>query len=279
LLAIVGHSALDRTAWPDGRRENLLGGAPRFASRALAGTGAAVVLTKGGDDELRAPLHATGLQVLAGPSRRTTTYDVRLHGDGTWHETLAALGDRFTPHDVETWMAPALEGCSAVVCGSLWRGDFPPATLAALGRGRTLYLDAQGPGRAPRVGPVVIEGPLWRAGIAGVRVLKMNEHEARVLLGEVDLTAAESTGVPVVVVTLGERGAVVFADGVATTVPAEPVAIADTVGTGDAFLALMAAAELAGAGPVEAVRHACDGVAAMLWSRRVAEAAAESGAA
>jgi len=238
-----------------------------------------VVLTKGGDDELRAPLHTTGLPVIAGTSRRTTTYDVRLHGDGAWHETLAALGDPFTPRDVATWMAPALAGCSAVVCGSLWRGDLPPATLAALGRGRALYLDAQGPGRAPRVGPVVIDGPLRRAWIAGVRVLKMNEHEARVLLGGVDLAAADRTDVPVVVVTLGERGAVVCANGAATLVAAEPVDIADTVGAGDAFLALMAAAELAGAAPVEAVRHACDGVAGLLWSRVLAEAAVASGAA
>jgi hypothetical protein len=279
LLAIVGHSALDRTTWPDGRREDRLGGAPRFAGRALAGTGAAVVLTKGGDEELRMPLRATGLQVIAGPSDRTTTYDVALHGDGTWHESLATLGDRFTVRDVKTWMAPALAGCSAVVCGSLWRGDFPPATLAALGRGRLLYLDAQGPGRAARIGPVVIAGPLSRSWTAGVRVLKMNEHEAQVLLGGVDAAAAASTGVSVVVVTLGERGAMVFADGAATSVPAQPVEIADTVGAGDAFLALMAAAELAGAAPVEAVREACDGVAAMLWSRVVAEVAAESGAA
>ena len=152
-----------------------------------------MVLTQGGDDALRAPLRDTGLQVIAGPSRRTTVYAVSLHGDGTWHESISALGDAFTPHDVVTWMAPALEQCSAVVCGSLWRGDFPPATLEALRTGRAVYLDGQGPGRAPRLGPVLVDGPLQPALIQGVRVLKVSEHEARALFGAIDVASAEST--------------------------------------------------------------------------------------
>lgn len=275
MIAIVGQSALDQTTWPDGRRENRLGGAPVFAAEALAG-GAAVVLTQGGDQALRQPLGATGLDVIVGTSTRTTVYDVRLHGDGTWHESISALGDPFTPRDVETWMAPALAACSAVVCGSLWHGDFPPATLAALRQGRTLYLDGQGTGRPRRVGRVVVEGPLDRESIAGVRVLKLSEHEARALLGNVDAAGAAATGVPIVVVTLGERGAVVFMDGVVTEVSVAPVDLADTVGAGDAFLALMAAAEMDGAAPVDAVAQACDGVAALLRSRLAVEAAVAS---
>ena len=181
-----------------------------------------MVLTQGGDDALRAPLRDTGLQVIAGPSRRTTVYAVSLHGDGTWHESISALGDAFTPHDVVTWMAPALEQCSAVVCGSLWRGDFPPATLEALRTGRAVYLDGQGPGRAPRLGPVLVDGPLQPALIQGVRVLKVSEHEARALFGAIDVASAAATGVPIVVVTLGDRGAIVFADGVAMEVSVQP---------------------------------------------------------
>ena len=246
-----------------------------FAARALAGS-AAVVLTQGGDHALRQPLRATGLEVIAGTSRRTTIYDVSLHGDGTWHESISALGDPFTPRDVESWMAPALAGCSAVVCGSLWRGDFPPATLAALRQGRALYLDGQGTSRPRRLGRVVTEGPLVRETIAGVRVLKLSEPEAQAMLTAIDVAGAEATGVPIVVVTLGERGAVVFTEGTATEVSVAPVDLADTVGAGDAFLALMAAAEMDGAHPVEAVGRACDRVAALLRSRLAAEAAVAS---
>jgi fructokinase len=277
LIAIAGQSVLDRTTWPDGRREDRLGGAAVFAAQALArqDSAAAVVLTQGGDDALRRPLTATGLEVIAGGSPRTTTYDVRLHGDGTWEESMSAIGDPFTPRDVATWMSVALARCSAVVCGSLWYGDFPPNTLAALGQNRTLYFDGQGLARPRRLGQVVLQGPLDRDAITGVRVLKLSEDEALALIGGIDAVAAAATGIPIVVVTLGERGAVILSEGIATAVSVAPVDLADTVGAGDAFLALMAAAETDGAAPLDAVGRACDGVAALLRSRLEAEVTAE----
>src|SRR5262249_45136765 len=88
----------------------------------------------------------------------------------------------------------------------------------------------------------------------------------------VDATAARKLGVPVVIVTLGARGAVLFVDGRAIDVPVEPVwNLADSVGAGDAFLALMASAGADGATPVQAVSFACDTTAALLRPR-VAEA-------
>src|SRR5262249_37911347 len=172
-----------------------------------------------------------GLRVWVGPSRRTTVFDVRLHGDGDWHESITALGDPFRPSDVETWMAPALDGVTTVVCGTQWRDDFPPESLAALARcGCTIYLDGQGAARPRRLGAVRLEGPLDPAAVAGVQVLKLSEEEAAALIGGTDPAAADATGVPVVVVTRGELGAVVLADGVATEIGVTPVhGLADTV--------------------------------------------------
>jgi len=273
VIAVIGQSVLDRTRWPDGTIEQRLGGAPVFAARALADVCPAVVLTHGGDVSLRRPLLDTGLEVVAGPSRRTTVFDVSLFGDGTWAESISVLGDPFTEEDVRGWMAPALEPCSAVVCGTQWRGDFPPETLAALARGgRRVYLDGQGPTRPRRLGPVRVEGPLDPATLVGVEVLKLGQPEAEAVIGGVDPLAAAALGVPVVVVTLGERGAVVMTGGKAVAVPVEPVlGLADTVGAGDAFLALVAAALEGGADPVTAVRRACDGAAAHLRARLLTE--------
>jgi sugar/nucleoside kinase (ribokinase family) len=160
-----------------------------------------------------------------------------------------------------------------VVCGAQWRGDFPAATLASLVRpGRLVYLDGQGPARPRRLGPVHVQGALDAVALRSVDVLKLSEEEALALLGAIEPAAARVTGVPVVVVTLGERGAVLLEGGRATRMEVDPVLeLTDTVGAGDSFLALMAAAADAGAGPVEAARAACTGAAALLRVRLEAE--------
>jgi sugar/nucleoside kinase (ribokinase family) len=273
MIAVIGQSVLDRISWPDGRIEERLGGSPVFAARALAATSPALVITQGADTVLRQPLHDCGVEVCEGPSERTTVFEVTLHGDGGWHESIVAFGDPFTRCDVETWMSPALARASAVVCGTQWRDDFPPETLALLARGgRTVYLDGQGAARPRRLGLIRLEGPLDPRAVAGVDVLKLAEEEAAALIGGIDPVAALALRVPVVVVTLGERGAVVLADGVATEVGVEPVVgLADTVGAGDSFLALMAAAVGRGAEPILAAGLACEAVARLLRARLAGE--------
>lgn len=272
MIALIGQSVIDMVFWPDGLVEHRLGGAPVFAAHAVAGVWPALVLTHGARADLLRPLHASELEVFVGPSRETTAFEVLLRGDGTWSETIVALGDPFTRDDVETWMAAPLARCSAVVCGTQWRDDFPPDVLEALrGNGRRVYLDGQGTARPRRLGPIRLEGPVDPRALRDVDVLKLGEEEAHALIGGIDAQAALATGVPVVVVTLGERGAVVLADGVATEIEVDPVlGLADTVGAGDSFLALMAAAVDAGAEAVDAARAACAGVARLLRERLAA---------
>lgn len=272
-IGLIGQSVLDRTHWPDGRIEERLGGAPVFAARAVADVWPAVVLTHGGSTELRRPLHELGLRIVEGPSPLTTVFEVTLYGDGTWSEEVTAIGDPFTERDLETWMATDLAGCTSIVCGTQLRGDFTAETLDALGQGgRRLYLDGQGPARPRRLGPIRLEGPLDLETLRSVSVLKLGEEEADTLIGGIDAAAARATGVPVVVVTRGEQGAIVLADGQATEIRVDPVlGLADTVGAGDSFLALMAAAAEAGADPVTATRRACDSVAELLRRRLATE--------
>ncbi len=279
-IGLIGQSVLDRTHWPDGRIEARLGGAPVFAARAVADVWPAVVLTHGGSAELRRPLHDLGLRIVEGPSALTTVFDVSLYGDGTWSEDVTAIGDPFTERDLETWMAKDLAACSSIVCGTQLRGDFTAETLAALGQGgRPVYLDGQGPARPRRLGPIRLKGLLDPESLRSVSVLKLGEEEADTLIGGIDAAAALATGVPVVVVTRGERGAIVLADGEATEIRVDPVlGLADTVGAGDSFLALMAAAAEDGADPIAATRRACDSVAELL-RRRLAEQSASAVAA
>jgi sugar/nucleoside kinase (ribokinase family) len=280
-IGLIGQSVLDRTHWPDGHVEERLGGAPAFAARAVANVWPAIVLTHGGSAELRRPLHDHGLRIVEGPSPLTTVFEVTLFGDGTWSEEVTAIGDPFTERDVATWMAADLADCTSVVCGTQLRGDFTAETLAALGQGgRRLYLDGQGPARPRRLGQIRLEGPLDPETLQSVSVLKLGEEEAETLIGGIDAAAAQATGVPVVVVTRGEQGAIVLAEGRATEIRVEPVlGLADTVGAGDSFLALMAAAAEDGADPITAARRACDGVAELLRRRLVTEQAGDRTAA
>ncbi|MEP6892426.1 MAG: PfkB family carbohydrate kinase [Gaiellaceae bacterium] len=279
-IGLIGQSVLDRTQWPDGRIEERLGGAPIFAARAIADVWPAVVLTHGGGTDLRRPLHDLGLHIVEGPSQLTTVFEVTLHGDGTWSEEVTAIGDPFTEHDLETWMAEDLAECTSIVCGTQLRGDFTAETLAVLGRsGRRLYLDGQGPARPRRLGPIRLEGPLDLQALQSISVLKLGEDEADTLIGGIDAAAAQATGVPVVVVTRGEQSAVVLSEGLATEIRVDPVlGLADTVGAGDSFLALMAAAEEDGADSITATRRACDSMAGLLRRRLATERAGDAAA-
>ena len=92
-----------------------------------------------------------------------------------------------------------------------------------------------------------------------------NETEATILTG-VDVTdmpsaqrAAQqlhSYGVENVIITLGERGALLSTRDGATHVPTHAVQVVDTTAAGDAFIAGLAVALMRGFSPVEAVRYA-----------------------
>ena len=103
-----------------------------------------------------------------------------------------------------------------------------------------------------------------------VDVLVPNEIEARALLnGGADLTAdllagelSRKLSVPAVVVTLGEAGCVVHADGVSRLYPAPRAVPVDTTGASDAFTAVCAASLVAGAPLADAI-HAAQSAAAL----------------
>ena len=68
-----------------------------------------------------------------------------------------------------------------------------------------------------------------------IDVLIVNEHELRQLAGSTDPTSARALGVPVVVLTLGERGAQVVTTSDIAHVTPPSVDVRDTTGAGDAF--------------------------------------------
>jgi sugar/nucleoside kinase (ribokinase family) len=219
-------------------------------------------------DLLLAPLEAFGLPVNWRPARETQTFSFHYQGDDRVME-IVALGDPWTPDDVEGWVMQAIGDAEWIMLDALTRSDFPPETLAALRRdGRQLLVDAQGLVRRGTLGALVRDGKVPPESFAAVRALKLNEVEAQVLVGSTEPSDLRRLCVPEVVLTLGSKGAVVVTASDAEHVPATPVdAPVDPTGAGDMFWVVYLVARSGGADPVEAVRRASAETAAFLGSR------------
>jgi sugar/nucleoside kinase (ribokinase family) len=266
-LAVIGHTARDLV---DGSAPRA-GGVPLYAALALAELGEhALVVTRCApeDRSLLASLYAAGLPVVWHPEQQTPVFRLRNLGDQREIE-IEALGTPWSVADVDGWLGDALAGVGWAHAGALWRGDFPPDTLAALARGRRLSFDGQGLCRPGRVGPVSRDGSFDPGLLAHVDVLHLSLSEAEALGLSLDAVSLATLGVPEVVVTMGSRGSVVYARGVAEHVAAEPLEVDDATGAGDAYTIAYIASRRAGHNPRSAARRAT-GLVHGLLSRTLA---------
>jgi sugar/nucleoside kinase (ribokinase family) len=262
-LGVVGLVSLDRV---DGGLPRL-GGAPYYAARALRLLGReGAIATKTAPEE-RGRLNAIGMPVAWRPAARTIAFRIENRGDRR-AIALEETGEPWTPDEAEGWLAEALLGVDLVHAGALTRADFSASTLAALRRGRRLSLDGQAlvrPAESGELGPdAAFDADILRH----VDMLKLSAEEADALGLEMDERSLGSLGVAEVVVTLGRRGAVVYADGLAEYVPTHPLEVADPTGAGDAFAAAYLSHRLARHAPRSAAAFANQAVAALFRDRR-----------
>jgi len=259
-LAVVGSLSLDRV---DGGRRRI-GGCPFYAARALRALGApAVVVAKcAAPDrpELLPQLVRLGLPVLWRDSTATAAFAISYNGDHR-QMLVESLADPWTPDQLQ------LPSARWVHVAPLARSDFPAETLASLARGRRISLDGQGLVRPGRTGPLEPDADYDPEVLRSVSILKLAEDEAQLLVDGLDERSLRRLGVPEIVVTLGPRGCVVFADGIAELVRARRVESSDPTGAGDAFAAAYLAARSRGAAPTAAARRAAALVADLLAGR------------
>jgi sugar/nucleoside kinase (ribokinase family) len=244
VIALLGNIARDLFPGEPPRT----GGAPFYSARAMALMGIAGSIyarcARVDADELLAPVIALGTPVHYLPGEATASFAIDERGAQRQLEVLA-IGDSWLPADL-----PVLPGAVEWLhVAPLLRGDFPAATLAALGRGRRLLLDGQGLTRPSRLGRVVLDADYDPAVLENVSVLKLNDEEAAAL-GDVS-----ALGVPEVLVTHGTAGATLYTTAGRDEVPARPVG-GNHTGTGDAFSIAYLAARSAGCEPLEATRRA-----------------------
>lgn len=258
-VAVVGSLSLDSVE--GGARR--VGGGPFYAARALRALGApALIVAKcaAADRELMLrPLVDLGLPVLWRDSSASAAFSFRYLGEHR-EMTVEAVADPWTPEEA----VDAVGSAAWVHVAPLARSDFPPETITALAHGRRVLLDAQGLARPNRLGLLELDADYDPALLRGVSILKISDEEAELLVDGHDVRALARLGVPEVVVTLGSRGCIVYAEGVAEQVPARAVASPDPTGAGDAFAAAYLAARSGGAAPVAAARRAGELVSDLL---------------
>ena len=197
------------------------------------------------DRRLRAWGLATGL-IARHPMLPTGTVIATLGEAGDAHYEISP-NVAWDQIPVTEEVANAAATARALVFGSLAQRS--PANRAALDHLLTLL-----PARALRAFEVNLRAPfddLARVRLLArqARVLTLNAAEAARLASggseaagreEADArTLAAQTGAPLICITAGARGAGLLRNGTWTWEPGRPVAVADTIGAGDSFLAAL----------------------------------------
>lgn len=265
-LAIIGHTTHDIV---DGQASRP-GGAPLHAIRALHGVGAtARVVTKVAepDAHLLAPIAELTDDLVWLPASETATFALEHGESGERRVIVEVVGEAWEPAEIEASVLPAIAGCDLAHLGALSAADFPPETIALLGKSHRLSLEGQGLVRPGRIGPVSHAPPASLELLEHVSVLKLSLEEAAVLGLEPTLDSLQQLGVPEVVVTNGEHGAWALADQKLVEIVADSVAVRDVTGAGDGFIACYLTARLAGVPPRDAGHFAAGAVATMLRQR------------
>lgn len=179
---------------------------------------------------IHAPEHST-LAVAELDAQGRAAYSFHSQGTADWQWTADELA------------AVDLTSTACVHSGSLALVHEPGGTvvedfLARASATATISID-------PNVRPLLVAPEVYRERLprwcALADILRLSEDDLELLLPEYTIERACDTwhaaGVPLVVITRGERGAVASLNGVRTAVPTPSTAVVDTVGAGDSFTA------------------------------------------
>ena len=248
-----------------------LGGAPFNVACHLRATGTPVsMVSRVGSDRLgdevlrRAARYGVGTDLIQIDPLLPTGF-VRVHvdegGNGSYEICEPAAWDAIEAN--ESLLARAARA-RAIVFGSL-------AQRNATTRGTIERLWKAASHQALMVCDVNLRPPydeteVIRASLAMADVVKLSDAELTLLSDRLGSGAgdehemmqgiAEHFGCSVVCVTRGSRGAALLHDGEFTEHPGFPAEVRDTVGAGDAFLAVLLAGLLAGSPDAELLQHA-----------------------
>ncbi|MER5204777.1 carbohydrate kinase [Streptomyces sp. NPDC002825] len=228
----------------------LPGGGPANTAVALARLGTpARFLARLSDDVFgrlfRAHLEASGVDLTAAvrAPEPSTLAVAELDGQGQATYSFHARGTADWQWTADELAAADLASTTCLHSGSLALvrepgGRVVEEFLARAAAAATISLD-------PNVRPLLVAPEVYRERLPRwcelADVLRLSEDDLGLLLPEHTIERAcdvwHAAGVPLVVITRGERGAVASLNGERISVPTPPADVVDTVGAGDSFTA------------------------------------------
>lgn len=261
-ICAIGHVTNDRITDADGNNRDAIGGAAYYTGVALGHLGlrTLVVSAAAKHDIPRfvAEFAAHSVEIQCVESRHTTAFENIYDGaSGRRTQRVTAVAAPFQPSDIC--------GVDAALfhLGPLTPADIPLECLQLLSRQNArVSLDLQGFVRDTTSCTVrVVEWPEKSEFLKHVQILKANRWEARAATGEDDPVSAArrlaALGPAEVIVTLAEKGAILFANGAIHDISAKPVsASCDPTGCGDSFCAGYLFARWQGCSPNDAAAFA-----------------------
>ena len=240
-ICCIGHITHDRIITPRFEAD-MPGGTAYYFAKALKNLrhDNFELVTCVGQDALHVVdmLRNEGLNVSVVPSRETVCFENSYGEDmNDRSQRVLAKADPFTPD--------GLQGVDADIfhLGTLLADDFDLEVIKDLSKRGTVSVDIQGYLRE-------VEGERVKAvdyaqkleALPHIDILKANEKEMETLTGTDDPFEAarmlSGWGAKEVLLTLGDKGSLIYADGVFHRIPAYPVAEAvDATGCGDTYMA------------------------------------------
>ncbi len=242
-ICVIGHISRDIIRIPHHEAKVTPGGVAIYGARAAHSVGARVsVLTKLKHSDqvvMCAPLTKLNIPTLARDSSTTTEFELVYkdqHLD-VRDQFLRTLADPFKITDLGESQARIFH------LGPLMAADMTPEFIDTVARRGRIGLDVQGFVRSALDGRIHIGD--WsdkKRVLPLVDILKADLTEAHALTGEADAPRAARAltrlGAREVLITDGQKGSLIYVDGVATPIPAfKPTRFVDATGCGDTYMA------------------------------------------
>jgi len=254
-ICCVGHITLDKIVTPHST-VYMAGGTSYYFSKALHQMPVNYgLVTSVGQSEMPVveALRANGIIIDATLSTHSVYFENIYNADQD-HRTQRVLqqADEFTIEQLQNVEAKIFH------LGPLLANDIPAELLTYLSVKGRVSLDVQGYlRRVSNFEVIPAEWPAKKEVLPYLHYLKANEHELEVLTGCTDLHEGARIlahwGVKEVLITLGSKGSIIYADERFYTIRAyKPSQITDATGCGDTYMAGYLYQRIKGAGVEEA---------------------------
>ncbi len=240
-ICCIGHITLDKVVTPE-FEVYMPGGTAYYFAKALRKLDHDdfKLLTSLGATEYGVveELRNEGVDVEVVPSRKSVFFEnIYGHDRNKRTQKVRAKADPFTPEKVESIDAKIYH------LGTLLADDFDVETIKRLATKGQVSMDIQGFLRKVVGEDVVhVDYDLKKEIMPYVHTLKANEAEMEVLTGYSDPKEAAKVladwGCKEIVLTFGDKGSLIYADGEFYEIPAiPPTQIVDATGCGDTYMA------------------------------------------